>query len=135
MAASAGAVRGADRLQEEVTAPGVVLLVGEVGAEQVAQVRSRRARLAQQRHSRLRDRLAALAMVAGPAGGDQVVPLVEATAVLRHDVVDGQVAADAAAVLAGVAVAAEDLAPAQLDARLRPLDVVLESDHRWRRDL
>ena len=46
-----------------------------------------------------------------------------------HDVVERQVVRLPAAVLAGVAVAGEDLAPGQLDPRSRPPDQVLEPDH------
>ena len=76
----------------------------------------------------LLERLAALAVVARLAGGDEVLPGVAAAAVARHDVVEGQVVRLAAAVLAGVPVAREDLAPRQLDARPRPADQVLEAD-------
>ena len=73
--------------------------------------------------------LAALAVVARLAGGDEVLPRVGAAAVARHHVVEGEVVAGAPAVLARVAVAGEDLATGQLDARPRPADVVLEADH------
>ncbi len=76
--------------------------------------------------------LAALAVVARLARRDQVLPRVAATAMARHDVVEGQVVALAAAVLAGVPVPGEDLAPAQLDPRARPPDEVLEADDRGR---
>ena len=49
-----------------------------------------------------------------------------------HDVVERQVVGLAAAVLAGVPVAAEDLAPGQLDPRPRAADLVLEPDDRGR---
>ena len=73
--------------------------------------------------------LAALAMVARLACGHEVLPRVSAAAMAGHDVVEGQVVALPAAVLAGVPIAGEDLAPAQLDPRPRPADLVLEPDH------
>ena len=81
------------------------------------------------------ERLAALAVVAGLARGDQVLPAVGATAVARHHVVERQVVGLAAAVLAGVPVAREDLATAELHARPRPADEVLETDHGGRAEL
>ena len=84
---------------------------------------------------RLLERLAALAVVARLARGDEVLPGVAAAAVARDDVVEGQVVGLAAAVLAGVAVAREDLAPGQLDPRPRPPDLVLEPDDGRRAEL
>ena len=83
----------------------------------------------EQAEARLVERLAALAVVARLAGRDEVLPGVAAAAMARHDVVEGQVVRLAAAVLAGVPVAGEDLAAGQLDARPRPADLVLEPDH------
>src|SRR6185503_1230327 len=77
----------------------------------------------------LLDGLAALAVIAPLARRDEVLPRVPAAPMARHDVVQGQVVALPAAVLAGVAVAGEDLAAAQLDPRPRPADLVLEPDH------
>ena len=48
----------------------------------------------------------------------------------RDDVVEGQVVRLAAAVLAGVPIAGEDLAARQLDARSGPANLVLEPDDR-----
>src|SRR4029079_18086851 len=101
--------------QEEIASPGVVLLIGEVGAVEIAHVGARSARLAAEGHPRLAQRLAPLAVVAGAAGGDDVLPLVPATPVLGDDVVDRQIPARHAAVLAGVGIAREDLATAELD--------------------
>ena len=79
---------------------------------------------------RLLGRPAALAVVARLARRHEVLPRVAAAAVAREHVVEGEVVRLPAAVLAGVAVAAEDLAPGELDARPRPADVVLEPDDR-----
>ena len=75
-----------------------------------------------QPEARLLERLAALAVVARLAGGDEVLPGVAAAAMARHDVVERQVVGLPAAVLAGVAVAGEDLAPRQLHPRSRAAD-------------
>ena len=58
-----------------------------------------------QRHRRLVQHAVALAHVAGPAGGDDVVPRVDAAPAARHDVVDAL--GRAVAVLAAVLVAGE----------------------------
>src|SRR4026208_945770 len=63
--------------------------------------------------------LAPLPVVAGTARCHEVLPLVPPAAVLGRDVIDRQVAADLAAVLARVPVTAEDLPPAALHARPR----------------
>src|SRR6266567_1092265 len=67
-------------------------------------------------------------------GGDQVLPFVPPTAMLGNDVVDGEVAAAAPAVLARVPVPGEDLAPRELHAGARPLHQVHQADDRRRRD-
>ena len=76
----------------------------------------------------LLERLATLAVVARLARGDEVLPGVSATPMARNDVVEGQVVGLAAAVLAGMPVAREDLAAGQLDPRSRAADQVLEAD-------
>ena len=63
-----------------------------------------------QAQARLLERLAALAVVAALAGGDEVLPGVTAPAMARHHVVERQVVRLPAAVLAGVTVTAEHLA-------------------------
>lgn len=63
-----------------------------------------------ERHLCLVEHLAALAVIAAPAGADEVVPGVLATAVTRHNVVDGEILAPDPAILAGVIVAEKDLA-------------------------
>jgi len=55
-----------------------------------------------------------------------------ATAMTRHHVIERQVVAALAAVLAGVVVALKDLLARQLHHRTRPLDVIDEPDHRRR---
>ena len=114
--------------QEQVGAPRLVALVGEVRREQRVDVAARLERRPVQPQPRLLERLAALPVVARLAGGDEVLPGVAAAAMARDDVVERQVVRLAAAVLAGVPVAGEDLAPRQLDPRPRPLDLVLEPD-------
>jgi hypothetical protein len=108
------------------------VLVREVRREQRVDVAARLERRAEQPQPGLLERLAALAVVAGLARGDEVLPRVTAAAMPRHDVVEGHVVGLPAAVLAGMPVAGEHLAPGQLDARPRPLDQVLEADDRGR---
>ena len=81
---------------------------------------------------RLRQRAAALAVVACSAGRNDVVPGVLAAAVSRHDVIQREVVTSLAAVLAGVVVALEDLLARELHDRTRSLDVIDEADDRWR---
>src|SRR5689334_18289866 len=83
-----------------------------------------------QTHARLVEQLAALAMVAVLAGGDEVVPGVGAATVARDHMVEGQVMRLGAAVLAGVLVADEDLASRQAHARAGTLDPVVEANDR-----
>ena len=64
---------------------------------------------------RLSNALAALAMIACPAGRDNVVPHVKTAPRARDDVIDRQVGNLAIAILAGVIVTNEDFTPGQLD--------------------
>lgn len=89
-------------------------------------------RLAQELHSRFGERLASLAMVAGPAGTDDVLPGVRTAAGTRHDMVDRQVMGAYAAVLAGVVIAEKDLAAAEFHAHRGTLDQAQEADDRRR---
>src|SRR5439155_10989336 len=114
--------------QEQVCPPGLVALVREVRGENRVDVAARLERRAMEPEAGLLDRLAALAVVAARAGGDEVLPGVPAAAMTRDDVVERQIMRLPPAVLAGVAVAGEDLAPAQLDPRPGPADLVLEPD-------
>ncbi len=109
----AGALTGANSVvtEEEIVAPGLVTRVGQVRREERVDVAARLERRPLQAHARLIDELAALAMVAVLARGNEVVPGVHAAAVARDDVVERQVVRRRAAVLAGVLVADEDLAP------------------------
>ena len=69
-------------------------------------------------------------MVAGAAGGHEVVPAVGAAAVARHDVVEGQLGCALSAVLAEVLVPGEDLPAREPHAGPRPPDAVLQLDDR-----
>src|SRR5687768_6556558 len=118
--------------EEQVRPPRLVLLVRHVRAEQGVDVAARLERGPDQAQARLLGRLPALAVVAGLAGSDEVLPRVAAAAVARQDMIERQVVRAGAAVLAEMPVAQEDLAPGQLHARSRPADLVLEPDHRRR---
>jgi len=67
-------------------------------------------------------------VVARLAGRHEIVPRVAATPVAWHDVIESEVRRLPAAVLAGVAIAVEDLAARELHPRSRPPDQVLEPD-------
>ena len=111
---------------QEVELGGVAI---EVAREQVRGARDRRCRARQQPHFRLDGRAAALAVVAGVAGRDEVLPIVRAPTMLRHDVVEGERAASTSTVLTALVVARKYLAAGQARTRERPLDVVVEADH------
>src|SRR3990172_7752008 len=86
-------------------------LAVEVRVDDVVVADARLSGLAHELHLRLLRGTAGLAVVTGLAGGDEVVPGVATAAVARHDVIEREIAlAVPAAVLAGVAVAVEDLA-------------------------
>ena len=104
------------------------MLVGQVRGEQRVDVAARLERRAEQAQARLVEQLAALAVVARLARRDEVLPGVPAATVAGDDVVEGQVVRLAAAVLAGVPVAGEHLAPRELDPRSRAPDLVLQAD-------
>jgi hypothetical protein len=70
-----------------------------------------------------------LAVVAVLTGGDDVIPVVLAAAIAGEDVVEGEVTRAASAVLAGVAVAQEDIAAAEASAGPRSSDYVDETDN------
>src|SRR6266550_2409794 len=116
--------------QEQVVPPRLVALVREVRREQRVDVAARLERRTMKSEAHLLEEVAALAMVARLAGRDEVLPGVAAAAMARDDVVEGQVVRLAAAVLAGVPIAGEDLAARQLDARSGPANLVLEPDDR-----
>jgi len=67
-------------------------------------------------------------MVAGRAGGDQIVPGVAASQVAWDDMINGQLGSFFAAVLAGVIVPPEDLLLAEFDRRARAFDIEAEAD-------
>src|SRR6185369_11008939 len=118
--------------QEQVRPPGLVVLVGKIWREHRVDVAARLERWPGQPESGLLEGLTALPVVARLARGDEVLPGVPAAAMAGHDVIERQVVALAPAVLAGVAVTGEDLAPAELDPRPGPADLVLEPDDRRR---
>jgi hypothetical protein len=70
-------------------------------------------------------------VVAGRAGRDHIRPGVHPAQVTRQDVVDGQVVYFPSTVLAGIIVAAENLAPGQFDSRARAMNHILEADDGW----
>src|SRR5829696_4790188 len=80
-------------------------------------------------HPRFGRELTPFAVVARLTGRDEIVPGVHSAPRARHDVVDGQVVTLPSAVLAGVAVADEDLTPRQLDPRPRSVDQIDHADH------
>src|SRR4051812_15657017 len=74
-------------------------------------------------------------MITRFAGRDEVVPGVRTTTGARNDVIDRQISALLAAILAGVIVANEDFAPGQFDARSWTLDEIDEANHSRRFEL
>src|SRR5437588_10272943 len=80
----------------------------------------------QKRHGGLARGAVAFLDVALEAGGHYVFPGITAAARTRHDVVDGQVVPAIPAVLAGIAVSVQDIAPRQRDLLVGDLDVVSE---------
>ncbi len=81
-----------------------------------------------QSHPRFLKRQAAFAVIAGWAGSHNIRPHVGATHVTRQNVVDGEVGGLLSAVLAGIVVAAEDLAAGEADVRMRGVDHLLQAD-------
>lgn len=67
-------------------------------------------------HPRIHQALAALAVVAGFATGNHIGPFMQATTAAWHNMIDGELSVDAAAVLAREVIADENLATAELDA-------------------
>src|SRR5262249_25968969 len=116
--------------EEEVRPPGFVAGVLEVRREPRVDVAARLERRPEEPDPGLLGRPPTLAVVARLACGDEVLPRVTAAAMAGQDVVEREVVRLAPAVLAGVPVAAEDLAPRELDPGPRPLDLVLEPDDR-----
>src|SRR5690606_8234329 len=86
----------------------------------------------QQVHLRLLEGPAALAVVASGTGSHQVVPKMLTTQPAGHDVIDRQLGRVLSAVLAGVAVAAQDLTLGQPYVRPRPVHHFLQPNDRWR---
>src|SRR6187397_404502 len=96
--------------QEQVRPPRLVSFVRQVRGEQRVDVVARLVRRTVEPEPRLLERLAALAVVARLAGGDEVFPGVTAAPMAGHDVVEREVVGLPAAVLARVAITAEDFA-------------------------
>src|ERR1035437_5185736 len=115
--------------KEKVRAPALVAVVAQIRCEDGVHVTARLHGSVRQPELRLVEQIAALAVVARLAGGDQVVPRVGPASMPRHDVVQGEVVGLPAAVLAGVRVTVEDLPARQLDAGPRPAGLVLKADH------
>lgn len=76
---------------------------------------------------------AAFAMIARRASGDYVRPYVRSAEVARNYMINGQSAFTPAAILAGIIVASENLAPRQLDMRARAIDLIFETNNGWAR--
>src|SRR5438132_11320608 len=104
----------------------------DVAREQVARCRWRPERLASERHPRFVQGPAALLVVAALAGRHDVLPGALTTTVPRDHVVEREVVAALAAVLAGVVVANEDFLARHLEDRPGALDVVREPNDRRR---
>lgn len=115
--------------------PGWVVRAVQVLVDPVVAADAWLARLAEERHAGLFRRPAALSVVAGLAGGDQVLPAMGTAAMARDDMVDSEVFGLFAAILAGVVVAQEQLATRQFRDRVDPLDEVEQADHRWADEL
>ena len=96
------------------------------GRRDQVDVAARLVRFAMEAQACLVKRLAALAVVAPLARGDEILPGVSAATMARHDVIQGQVVGLPAAVLAGVPVAGEDLSTAELHPGPGSADHVLE---------
>ncbi len=86
-----------------------------------------------QRHLRFRRRAPALAQVARRAGGDDILPCRPPAIGARHDVIERQVAMRRAAILAGEAIAQEQV-EAREGRELRRPHILLERDHRGQLD-
>jgi hypothetical protein len=114
-------------LLRQVFAPLVVLVHVVIGqGEKVAAGRG--AGLAHQLHVGFLGGASGLMPVAGDTGADDVFPGVLAAAVARHDVVEGQLAALHAAVLAGVPVPVEYLVTGHFPLAVRALDHTRQAD-------
>ena len=76
---------------------------------------------------------AALAVVANPAGGHQIVPTVLASQPPRDHMIQRQIQAVAPAILASVIVPPENFLLVQFHTGAGALDHALETNDRWRR--
>src|SRR5258708_19607998 len=112
----------------------LALAGADVAREQVARGGRWPERRTGERHARLPQRPTALLVVAALARGDDVLPDVLTAAVAGDHVVEGEVVAALAAVLAGVVVANEDFLAGHLQDGPWSLDVIGEADHGRRDD-
>ena len=87
-------------------------------------------RLVQQVHAGLLGGAPTLVVVAGGAGGDQVLPGMLAAQVAGDEVIDGEGQGVLPAVLASVVIPAQDFAFGQLDRRARAPDHLIQPDDR-----
>jgi hypothetical protein len=83
----------------------------------------------EQGHLGFFQRASAFAMIAGGAGGNHIRPGVGATQMLGHHVVDGEIVRAPPAVLAGIIIAAEDLAAGKPDLHARAVDHLIKSNY------
>src|SRR5499426_4618476 len=105
-----GATSGRCRNRQQVFAPRIEQRVGVGVAEHVrGEHELRMDRLADEAHADLVGQAVPLSQVAAQARGDHVDPGRLAPARARHDVIDGQPLTPPVAVLAGVAVATQDV--------------------------
>ena len=102
----------------------------EVWQEVVVDTHPGFGRLLAKLHASLGGGPAGLAMVAGLARANEVLPGVRAAAVAGDDVVDGQIASDLSAVGARPVVAGEDLLAREAQTRPRAADVLDEANDR-----
>src|SRR3954447_21871464 len=88
--------------QEEIRAPRLVAIVAEIRREQGVDVAARLEWWPQEVKPGFVERLAALAVIARLARGDEVLPGLATPTMTRDDVVEGHVVCLPAAVLAGM---------------------------------
>ena len=84
-----------------------------------------------ERHVRFVRRLAAFAVVASQAGGDEVLPRVLAAAALRHDVIDGEHDAGESAIHTLMSIAPQDIFARENDLLERHANIGRETNHAW----
>ncbi len=108
----------------------------QVPAKNILRVGGRFLGRVMQAHVRLFHAAPALAVIAMRAGRHDVCPNMLSAQVPRQDVIHRQSVIALAAILAGIIVASKYLAPRQLDARSRTMDLQLQpNDRRARQHL